>query len=307
MRFSLKQLEYFVAAAEAGSIKDAAERIHISQPSISSAVTHLERELQLQLFVRRHAQGLSLTMPGKRILHEARLVLKQANGFYALAGELRDEISGKLNVGCMVTLAPMIMPELSSTFTDACPAVDFDIVEGTHEQLLERLGRVDIEAAICYDLNFPDDIAFEPLTYLSPQVVVAADHALADRESLQLTDLVDQPMILLDLPYSTQYFYSLFEHAGLTAHIVARSSSLNVVRSMVANGEAYTISNIRPRNMTTLDGRKLKAIKLAGEHKPMTIGLATLRQDRKPMVLRAFEQHCRGLITDTSIPGMSLG
>ena len=67
MRFSLKQLHYFVAAAEAGSIKLASERVNISQPSISSAIAHLEEELNVQLFIRHHAQGLSLTLAGKRM------------------------------------------------------------------------------------------------------------------------------------------------------------------------------------------------------------------------------------------------
>jgi len=80
MRFTIKQLEYFVAAGEVGSIKEAATKIAISQPSISSAISHLESELQLQLFVRHHAQGLSLTSSGRRIFNEAKLLLKQGEG-----------------------------------------------------------------------------------------------------------------------------------------------------------------------------------------------------------------------------------
>ncbi|MBE7246969.1 MAG: LysR family transcriptional regulator, partial [Actinomycetospora chiangmaiensis] len=61
MRFTLRQLEYFIAAGQTGSITLASERIHISKPSISTAIAHLERELSVQLFVRHHAQGLTLT------------------------------------------------------------------------------------------------------------------------------------------------------------------------------------------------------------------------------------------------------
>jgi len=61
MIFTLKQLEYFVAAGERGSITFAAEKVNISQPSISAAITHLEAEFGVQLFIRHHAQGLSLT------------------------------------------------------------------------------------------------------------------------------------------------------------------------------------------------------------------------------------------------------
>lgn len=58
MRFTLKQLEYFVAAGEQGSITFASEKVSISQPSISAAISHLEAEFGVQLFIRHHAQGL---------------------------------------------------------------------------------------------------------------------------------------------------------------------------------------------------------------------------------------------------------
>ena len=64
MQFTLKQLTYFVAAGEAGSILRAAENIHVSQPSISNAIAHLEDVFQVQLFIRHHAQGMSLTTAG---------------------------------------------------------------------------------------------------------------------------------------------------------------------------------------------------------------------------------------------------
>ena len=304
MRFTLKHLEYFVAAAEAGGIKPASERISISQPSISSAISHLERELRVRLFVRHHAQGLALTSSGKRMLREAKLLLRQAEGLYALAGELSNEIRGRLAVGCMVTLAPMIAPELGHAFTQKHPAVDLAITEGSHEQLLSELREVRIDAAISYDLNFSEDVTFEPLASLPAHILLARDHPLANRKSIKLAELDGQPMILLDLPYSRQYFFSIFQNEGLSANVCARSSNQAVVRAMVANGYGVTISNVRPRNSVTLDGHELVAVKLAGNHKPMTIGVATLRQEHKPMLLEAFERHCRDMISDKSIPGM---
>ena len=68
MRYTLRQIEYFIATAETGSITLASERVNISQPSISTAIAHLEEELGTQLFVRRHAQGLSLTSAGRLLL-----------------------------------------------------------------------------------------------------------------------------------------------------------------------------------------------------------------------------------------------
>jgi len=61
VKFSFRQLSYFIAAAETGSITLASKRANISQPAISTAISHVERELGVQLFLRHHAQGLSLT------------------------------------------------------------------------------------------------------------------------------------------------------------------------------------------------------------------------------------------------------
>jgi DNA-binding transcriptional LysR family regulator len=78
MRYTLRQIEYFIATAETGSITLASERVNISQPSISTAIAHLEEELETQLFVRRHAQGLSLTSAGRVLLVEAKRLVEQA-------------------------------------------------------------------------------------------------------------------------------------------------------------------------------------------------------------------------------------
>lgn len=307
MRITLKQLEYFVAAGEMSSIKLAAMRINISQPSISSAISHLEREFGVQLFVRHHAQGLALTSSGKTMLREAKLMLRQAQGLYTIAGELNNEMRGRLSVGCMVTLAPMIAPELAHAFSERHPDVTLNMVEGSHQELLSKLRQVEIDVAICYDLQVPADIQFEPLASLPPHVLLSRNHKFARRTSVELSELADEPMVILDLPQSREYFVSLFENKNLVPTIVARAANQEVVRTMVANNYGFTISNVRPRNLTALDGRKLVSVRLAGEHTPMQIGISTLAQERKPMILTVFEQHCRDLISDESIPGMIRG
>ena len=72
LRFSFRQLEYLVAVGEAGTIAMAAQRVNVSSPSISSAISQLETDLGLQLFVRHHAQGLSLTAGGGCLLRQNR-------------------------------------------------------------------------------------------------------------------------------------------------------------------------------------------------------------------------------------------
>ena len=74
---------------------------------------------------------------------------------------------------------------------------------------------------------------------------------------------------------------------------------------MVANGYGFAIANVRSKSALASDGRELVSIALAGRHKPMRLGVATLAQARKPKILLAFEAHCRELISDREIPGMA--
>jgi DNA-binding transcriptional LysR family regulator len=304
MRYTLRQLEYFVAVGETGSITLASEQVNISQPSVSTAISHLEKELGVHLFIRHHAQGLSLTAVGRSLLHEAKSILAQAEGLYTLASDANGRVRGTLSVGCMVTLAPMLAPELSHSFTAAFPDTQIRHVEGDHERLFEGLRRAEIDIAIMYDLQGAEDIAFSPLTRLPPYVLLGEAHPLARHPALTLKELVQHPFILLDLPLSREYFLGMFMSEGLTPLVATRSAHQEVVRTMVANGYGYTILNARPRSDYALDGRRLVRVPLAGEHRPMVIGTAMLKLPAQPKLISAFEEHCRASISDSYIPGM---
>ena len=94
MQYTLKQLRYFAAAAEEGSVTGAAKAIRVSQPSISEAIAHLEDAFDLQLFVRHHARGLALTPAGQRLLVEARSLLAHAGDLSQSVGGLADKLAG---------------------------------------------------------------------------------------------------------------------------------------------------------------------------------------------------------------------
>jgi DNA-binding transcriptional LysR family regulator len=93
-RISLRQMQYFVATAQSGSIIIASEKIHVSSPSISAAIAHIEAELQVQLFIRQHAKGLILTNIGEKVMQECLLILNQSTNLYSLAAEFSGSIRG---------------------------------------------------------------------------------------------------------------------------------------------------------------------------------------------------------------------
>ena len=306
LHFTLKQLLYFVVPAEYGSVKKAAEHIPISQPSVSTAITQLEDTLGVQLFIRHHAQGLSLTASGRKILKEAKAVLRQSESLHSVAREIGGEIRGSLSVGCFVTLAPLIIPELAHGFKTSFPDVRLTIKEYNHQSLISQLCEGELDVALAYDLGLDENIVFEYLVELQPVVWLSEKHRLANRGSINMSELCDEPMILLDLPHSTNYFLSLFSHLGLKPEIFHRTSHQDVVRTMVANNYGYTLANVRPRSMQALDGKRLVSVELEGNHRPMVIGLMSVSTERKPKLLDSFEQYCRTMITRDHVPGMDM-
>ena len=303
-RFTLRQIEYFVAVGELGSIALAAERLHISSPSISTAISQLETTLGLQLFIRQHAQGLALTPAGRRVLGEAKTLLAQAQVLHGVAGEISGEVRGAITIGSLVTVAPLILPGLRRSFEAAHPNAELHQFTGHQAALLEGLRDAKVDIALTYDMEIPQDIGFEPLIGLPPLALVAADHPLAGATEITLEELATEKLILLDLPLSREYFLSLYRQAGLRPRIAERVPDMGVIRSMVANGFGYTLANMRPLTDIAPDGSRLATVPVAGGHPPLMLGLATARMRSKPRVLEAFEEHCRAAITDHCIPGM---
>lgn len=304
-RITQRQLEYLIAAGEAGSIIGASERIHVSSPSISAAIAHIESELGVQLFVRHHAQGLSPTPVGLQVMKEARMIVEQLANLYAVASESANLVRGPLRVGLFDTFAPMVAAELVHGFARAFPAARVTQVEGDQESLLAKLLTGDIDIAVTYDLNLTAGVHFEALASLPPHVIVGEYHPLAGRPSVTLADLAEHPMVLLDMPHSRDYFMSLFRDAGVAPDIRVRSANMEVVRALVANGIGYGISNVRPRANVSLDGRRLVRVRIAGDQRPMRVGLATAVDVKSSRTTGAFAQRCRAFVSDHYIPGMA--
>lgn len=305
MKFTLKQLSYFVAAGEAGSILKAAEKIHVSQPSISNAITHLEDIFELQLFIRHHAQGMSLTTAGSQIMAHSKRLLRDASELKSFAGKLSDQIFGSINIGCFTPLAPIVTPELCHGFMQSFPGVDVNVSEDHQAELLSSLKKGSIDLALTYDLQLDSDINFTPLAELKPYALLAEDHPLSNKKALTLTELSEEKFILLDLPLSDAYFMSLFSLDNVKPIIHARTKHIDVQRGLVANGYGYSLANVRPLNKKSLDGSGLSYVPLLGEYPSLTLGIAVLEKIRKTMAVDSFNTYCIEQISSNHIPGMA--
>ncbi|XDA97275.1 LysR substrate-binding domain-containing protein [Sulfitobacter sp. LCG007] len=303
-RFTLRQLEYLVAVGEAGSIALAAEKVHVSSPSISTAISQLEAEFGLQLFLRRHAQGLALTQAGRQFMEQARNVLREAAALGSLAGEISGNVQGPMAVGCLSTFAELILPGLRREFENRYPDVVLRQSELHQQDLIEGLRGGNLDIALTYDLDVPDDLRFVPLASLPPYVLLPANHPLAGCDALCVSDLAELPMVLLDLPLSRDYFLSVFREAGVVPRIAERTRDMAVMRSLVGNGFGYSIANMRPLGDLSPDGRPLRCIPLSGEVRPMRMGLLMAAGSDTVLTVTAFIEHCREAAAAGRVAGL---
>ncbi|TIR21484.1 MAG: LysR family transcriptional regulator [Mesorhizobium sp.] len=301
LRFTLRQLEYFVAVGEAGSIAKAAEQVNVSPPSISASIAQLEAEFGVQLFVRKHSHALALTAGGRLFLKEAARLLNDADALHDIAGDIAEKVRGPLAVGCLLTFAQIVLPALRKKFEDAYPDVRVRQFERNQGQLFEMLQRGEIDAALTYDLELSQDMTFEPLMQLPAYVMLPAAHRLAGRAGITPEELVDEPMVLLDLPYSREYFLSAFQ--GLRPRIAERTGDIAVMRSMVANGFGYGIANMRPLNAMSPDGKLLVFVPLLGDIRPLTMGIALPNAEHRTLTVQAFIEHCRRFVVEQGVFG----
>jgi DNA-binding transcriptional LysR family regulator len=306
LRFTLRQLEYFVTVGEQGSIAQASAQMNVSSPSISAAISQLEDEFGLPLFVRKHAHGLSLTQAGRQFMVQARKVLDEAESLNRLAGAISGNVQGPLSVGCLLTFAQVLLPAIRREFQQKYGDVQVSQIECDQQTLIEKLRRADFDVALTYDLEVPPDLDFIPLRSLPLYAVVAANHPLANRKSVTVQALVEHPMVLLDLPMSRTYFMSVFERAGVTPNIAERTRDMAVMRSLVANGFGFSVANIRPHSDLSPDGRALCFIPIEGTPRPLRLGFVTPVGARRVLSVDAFIDHAGQTIAEWNYPGLPI-
>lgn len=293
MNLTLRQLRYVVAAADCGHVTEASRRLNVSQPSISSAIAELETQVGAPLFIRHHARGVTLTAVGIRVINEARLLLKHAQDFSQSAIELGSTLKGEITVGCFLTLAARFMPGLLAGFARRHPGITVTLHEGDQEELIGMLASGRTELALAYSLALPDDIHAEPLGDLPPHAIVAADHPLADRDRVSLKELAGEPFILLDLPFSRDYFFGLFRSVGAEPRIVYRSRSPELIRGLVAHGHGFAIQNAIAATTIVSDGNRIAVLALDKRLPPTRIMSLRLKHYVTRPAVQAFEIYLR--------------
>ncbi|WP_281984473.1 LysR family transcriptional regulator [Thalassorhabdomicrobium marinisediminis] len=265
---TLRQYEYIVAVADAGSLTEAAARLHVSQPSLSVAITRVEAQLGQPLFVRRKGAALRITPFGHGVIAKARDLIHSAQEI-----ERGPDQAPPFVLGCFEDIAPWYLVSALERLRAYFPALTFAARQGRFSSLAEDLAQGRADLVISYDVGFDDSCERQTLTQVKPVVFVARDHPLAKRDSVELSDLLDDPLIVSSEDLSEGFVRTLFDRVRLAPDIAHRATSLEMMRSMAAHGVGVGISYSRPPTETAYDGTPLVSVPIATPHATADIAL----------------------------------
>ena len=288
-RFTLRQLEYLVTCVDCRSVAGAAERLNVSQPTISVALTKLEEQLGVQLLLRHPSRGVTATAAAEKVLHSARSLLAHATDLERQAMETGTTLAGNIRLGSFSTLAPTVLPRLIQELGQVHPGINLTLREGPQDRIVEALFDGQIDMALLYDIGLPDDLRKTLLARRKPYAALAADHPLAQQDSVTLADLQNEPLILLEVAPSHDYFLGLFRNAGLEPLIAHSSPSIELVRGMVGCGLGYSLLVTRPDGDRTYDGKALAIRPLKDDVPGSRMILASLSSLRPTQLMQSFE------------------
>lgn len=243
---TIKQLRYVVAVSRTGSIAQAAESHAISVSSVREAIAFAEAKLRVHLFRRTPSKGMTLTAEGQRFVALTEQFLASHDVFERAASRIPLEWDNELRLGVVATVGPLVVPALARILADRLPRTRFRFDEMTSEDVSTRVR----EGALLGGLTFNDcldtSLAFVELMRTPPYIAVARNHRLAERRSVKLEELHDEPYILLDFPGARAYYTGLFENDGVKPSLRYVAASREMAVELVGAGLGYSIFNMLP-------------------------------------------------------------
>jgi len=238
---TLQELKYVVAVAETRNFRRAAERVFVSQPSLSASVKKLENELGVRLFERGPREVL-LTEAGEQVVAQARRVLDEAARVREVARHGRDPLRGVLRLGVIHTIAPYLLPGLVLALRGAAPAMPLEIEENMTASLDQMLrgGLLDV-AILALPYEAPG-VEVLPLYDEVFRVVVPARHPWARRRAVKAEELAGENLLLLSIGHC--FREQVMEACGEFARPAPpgrQGNSLETIRNMVASGLGVSV------------------------------------------------------------------
>jgi DNA-binding transcriptional LysR family regulator len=281
----LRHLRYVVAVADELNFTRAAQRLGITQPSLSAQIKQLEAELGTPLF-RRGTRSVELTDAGKLMLEEARIILIEVErAKTGVARRARGE-TGKINIGSAgATYFHPLIPTIIREFKKQHPGVVLMPEESNTSMLLARLraGAIDL-AFVRPPLADIDGLRLEPLVKEPIHMVLPAAHPLARSKSAPLSALAKESIILFTRAINPTVYDAIlaaFVRAGFSPHLAQEAPQVPAAIPMVAAGLGVTLV---PESMSRLRPDGVAFVPVEGPALPAEICLAYRRTQRSAAV-----------------------
>lgn len=230
---TLQQMKYFQAVCTYDGVSLAAQKLHVSQPTVSAAIRALEDEFRIRLF-EKVGKNLQLTQAGAIFLSLCTGILADTNEALSTMQKLSGE-NRQVRMGIDPTLAAIILPSLYHTFTRLCPESLFYVEENETQMLVEKMDRKELELILIRDSRPAQDNYHRlHLGNWEYALCVSTRHPLAARDSVSLAELEGLPLIAFPMespPYSL--LNEEYAVAGQQPNVVYRSSQLSTIRRMI--------------------------------------------------------------------------
>jgi LysR family hydrogen peroxide-inducible transcriptional activator len=238
---NLRALQYLIALADVRHFSRAAERCHVSQPTLSTQIRKLEDELEVQL-VERHPRQVMLTPVGEEIVARARTLLGEMEAIRAIARRSRDPHSGTVRIGIFPTLAPYFLPHVIPKIRQAFPRLALRLYEEKTEDVIRMLGEGKLDAGL---LALPlSEEWLESRTLFEEPFVLAVpeNHPLAARTEVRMEDLADQELLLLEDGHCLRdQALEVCQLTGAHEQLDFHATSMETLRHMVAANTGITL------------------------------------------------------------------
>ncbi|MGY4876649.1 LysR substrate-binding domain-containing protein [Vreelandella aquamarina] len=287
--FSLRKMRYVMAVAKSGRVTQAAVDLNVSQSSITTGVKEVEQQLGVALF-RRTSRGMILTREGSRFLQRVNYAFQALDDAFDSLKDTHPTLKGTLRLAMTYTVAGYFMPPLLAQFQRRFPWVRVELHEVSRPEIEQGLTKDEFDLAIVLTSNIEHHQWLEklPLTQSKRQLWVNGQHELLKRDRITLQDIVHYPYIMLTVDEADQSALKYWKSEDLTPNILFRTSSVEAVRSMVANGTGITILSDMVYRPWSLDGKRIEHIELSNPVPPMELGLSWPRNRPLSTAAKAF-------------------
>lgn len=286
--FSFRQIRYFVAVSEIGSISAAAQNLAVAQSTITEAIKELEADLGV-ILLERHARGMALTHNGHTFLRYANKILEEVSSAQVAFAE-KVSVNGNLNIGVTAIVAGYALPDLLARYRRAHSGTVVRVLEDSPEYLEHYLlnGELDAAVLILSALKEPNALHTKVIQSSSFRVWLPVGHRLAKIPEIHPEALLNDRIILLNTDEMRTATAELWRHTTRQPPNVMPTLSVEAVRSLVATGFGLAVMPDLAYRPWSLEGDKVVGVKLAYPLAPVEIGVAWRRGSEPTEAIKAF-------------------